>query len=201
MGKYEHLVHTFKKEETRWGDFVPPFQAYFRGDSCMPDAKFYTQYRPYMKEAYVDREPNFHAEEEYLCFIGYDLADPFGSFDAVIEIWIGKDIDNMEQHIITEPTIIRIPPYTWHCPLRYLKVNKPVYLESMLTKGRFGVFVRRFDENGRPYYPHSVAGKKMCILEPQKQCNVCGRCFKDYAQKEEAAQVKPWQIPGRTYAY
>lgn len=201
MGRYDHLIYPFQKEETKWGDFIPKYQAYFRGDSCLPGAKFYTQYRPYLKEAYVDREPNFHTDEEYLCFIGYDMADPFGSFDAEIELWIGSDIDNMERHIITEPTIVRIPPYMWHCPLRYTRVTKPVYLESMLTSGRFGVFVRRFDENGNAYYPHSNAGYKPCVLEAGKSCNVCGRCFKDIAAADDAAVIKPWQKPGIKYEY
>ncbi len=198
MGKYDHLIYQFKKEEnTHWGDFMPKYQAYFRGDACMPDAKFYTQYRPYMTEAFIDREPNFHAEEEYLSFIGYDMADPFGSFDAEMEFWIGNDIDNMEKHVITEPTIIRIPAFTWHCPLIFKKVNKPVYLETMLTKGRFGVFFRRFDENGNPYYTTGAVGFRACVYDVNKRCNLCGRCYKDLTIQENA----PWKKPGLTYAY
>ncbi len=131
----------------------------------------------------------------------YDMVDPFGSFDAEIELWIGEDIDDMERHIITEPAIVRIPPFTWHCPLRYVRVGKPVYLQSMLTSGRFGVFVRRFDENGNPCYLYSVAGHKPCVLEPGKQCSVCGRCFKSALERDDATERKPWQKPGRAYAY
>jgi hypothetical protein len=45
------------------------------------------------------------------------MVDPWGSFDAEIEFWIGNRLDKLEKYIITEPTIVRIPPYTWHCPL------------------------------------------------------------------------------------
>jgi hypothetical protein len=58
------------------GAFLPKHQAYFARDSCMPGAGFILSYRPYMKEAYVDREPNFHTEEEYLCFIATIWSTP-----------------------------------------------------------------------------------------------------------------------------
>ena len=126
MGRYDHLVHTFEKQYNHWGDFMPPYQAYFRGQDCMEGAEFYASYRCYMKEAFLDRETNIHTEEEHLCFMGYDMTDPFGSFDAEIELWIGKDPNHLEKHIITEPTIVRIPPFTWHCPLEFKRVTKPV---------------------------------------------------------------------------
>lgn len=82
----------------------------------MPDSNLYASYRTYMKDAFIDRYPNFHAEEEYLCFTGYDMLDPWGSFDAEIEFWIGEDLTKLEKHVFKEPTMIRIPPFTWHCP-------------------------------------------------------------------------------------
>ena len=65
MSKYDHLIHEFEKQYNYWGDFMPPYQAYFRGHDCMPDSSFYASYRCYMKEAFVDRSPNFHSEGEY----------------------------------------------------------------------------------------------------------------------------------------
>ena len=66
MGRFDHLVHTFEKQITHWGDFMPTVQAYFRGQDCMDGAEFYSPYRCYIKEAFLDRESNFHAEEELL---------------------------------------------------------------------------------------------------------------------------------------
>lgn len=180
MSKYQNLVHTFKKQQNFWpGAFMPAYQAYFRGHDCMPEANFYSSYRCYMAEAFIDRWPNFHSEEEYLCFTGYDMVDPWGSFDAEIEFWIGKDRSNMEQHIITEPTIIRIPPYMWHCPLEYRRVSKPVYLQVLQPRGKFGSFSPRTDETGRKYIVYNgLNGTKPCNLDKTKQCTVCGKCMK-----------------------
>ena len=179
MSKYSNLIHTFEKQQNFWGDFMPPYQAYFRGHDCMPESSFYSSYRCYMKEAYVDRWPNFHTEDEYLCFIGYDMADPWDSFDAEIEFWIGNDIKNMEQYIFTEPTIVRIPPYTWHCPLEYLRVSKPIYMQVIHPRGKFGAFFQRTDENGEPYIEYSGSnGHRQCSFDKSKQCTYCGKCWK-----------------------
>ncbi len=158
---------------------MPPYQAYFRGHDCMPDSNFYASYRCYMREAFVDRWPNFHTEEEYLCFIGYDMADPWGSWDAEIELWIGKDINDMEKHIITEPTIVRIPPYTWHCPLEYKRVGKPVYFEVLHTRGKFGIFAQKSGDDGGARLEYTGSGgNKPCVLDKSKQCTFCGKCWK-----------------------
>ena len=182
MGRFDHLVHTFEKQITHWGDFMPTVQAYFRGQDCMDGAEFYSPYRCYIKEAFLDRESNFHAEEELLSFVGYDMTDPFGSFDAEIEFWIGKDLNHMEKHIITEPTIVRIPPFTWHCPLEYKRVGKPVYLQVLGTRGKFGCFVFRQDMSPEGYhidYNGLAGASKKCVLNPEKPCTVCGKCMTD----------------------
>ncbi len=191
MGRYDHLVHTFEKQITHWGDFMPTVQAYFRGQDCMEGAEFYSPYRCYIKEAFLDRESNFHAEEELLSFVGYDMTDPFGSFDAEIEFWIGKDLNHMEKHLITEPTIVRIPPFTWHCPLEFKRVTKPVYFQVMLPRGQFGNIARRKDDEGNVFLQYTgLTGKRQCRYEPDKRCTVCGRCWKDGVARMEAEKAK-----------
>lgn len=185
-GAYDEMIHVFKKDPTKWGDFMPPYQAYFRGTDCMPNATLYTCYRPYMKDIFLDREANFHTEEEYLSFVGYDMTDPWGSFDAEIEFWIGKDLHDMERHVFTRPFIVRIPPYTWHCPLQFKNLKKPVYLQVLGTRGQFGVFMPDKEEDGRHGIRYSGAvGNKMCIYEPTKRCNVCGRCIMAAKKNED----------------
>ena len=179
MSKYDHLIYTFEKQYNHWGDFMPPYQAYFRGHDSMPDSSLYASYRCYMKEAFVDRVANFHSEEEYLCFTGYDMVDPWGSFDAEIEFWIGQSLDKLEKHMITEPTIVRIPPYYWHCPLEYKRVSKPVYLQVLGTRGKFGAYFQRVDEAGKVYIEYvGASGHKPCLFDKEKQCTFCGKCFK-----------------------
>ena len=188
MGKYDHLVHTFEKQYTHWGDFMPPYQAYFRGHDCMADSNIYTCYRCYMKEAFIDKYPNFHPEDEFLCFTGYDMNDPWGSFDAEIEFWIGPDPNHLEKHIITEPTMIRIPAFTWHCPLQYRRVGKPVYLQVLGLRGKFGFCQLKIDEPGVYDIEYAgSAGHRPCVLEPGKQCTFCGRCRK---QRDDSKDPK-----------
>lgn len=186
MGRYDKLIYTFEKQYTHWGDFMPPYQAYFRGWDCMEEANLYTCYRCYMKEAFIDKYPNFHPEDEFLCFTGYDMQDPWGSFDAEIEFWIGKTPNSLEKHIITEPTMIRIPAFTWHCPLQYLRVSKPVYLQVLGTRGKFGFCRLKINPDGS----HEIefagsAGNLPCVLEPGKQCVFCGRCRKMRSSEQE----------------
>jgi hypothetical protein len=178
MGRYDKLVYTFEKQYNYWGDFMPPYQAYFRGHDCMPDSSLYSSYRTYMKDCFIDRAPNFHAEEEYLCFTGYDMLDPWGSFDATIEFWIGEDMAHLEQHIFSEPTLIRIPPFTWHCPLEYHNVKKPVYLQVLGTRGKFGCGQLKFLPDGSHIIEYTgSSGHKPCKLDNTKQCTFCGRCM------------------------
>ena len=179
-GRYDHLVYTFEKQYNHWGDFMPPYQAYFRGHDCMPDSDIYTCYRAYMKETFIDKYPNFHPEEEYLCFTGYDLTDPWGSFDAEMEIWIGPAPNKLEKHIISKPTMVRIPPFTWHCPLQYLRVSKPVYLQVMGTHGKFGFCMLKLSPEGTYEIEYAgSAGHRPCVLEEGKQCTFCGKCRKN----------------------
>ena len=178
-GRFSNLVYTFEKQYTHWGDFMPPYQAYFRGHDCMPDSDIYTCFRPYLKEAFIDKYPNFHPEEEYLCFTGYDMTDPWGSFDAEMEFWIGPEPNKLEKHIISAPTMVRIPPFTWHCPLQYLRVGKPVYLQVLGTHGKFGFGQLRFNADGTYEIEYAGSGgHRPCVLEEGKQCTFCGKCMK-----------------------
>lgn len=72
-----------------------------------------------------------HPNHELLCFIGGDPTN-INDFDAEISICLG---DELEEHIITSPTIVSIPPNMKHCPLVVRKCNKPiVFLEISTTK-------------------------------------------------------------------
>ena len=171
MSKYNHLIHTFQP------DHIPPHQAYFRGHDCMPDSNFYSNYRCYMKESFIDRWPTIHTEEELLCWVGYDMVDPWGSFDAEIEFWIGEDRNKMQQYIITEPTIVRVPAYMWHCPLEYRRVGKPVYFQLIIQNGKFGTYTQKIDENGRKFITYSgFSVKRQCVYDSTKPCTFCGKC-------------------------
>ena len=72
-----------------------------------------------------------HDNHELLCFLGGDPTD-INDFDAEISICLG---DELEEYIITSPSIVSIPPGLKHCPLVVRKCSKPfVFLEISTTK-------------------------------------------------------------------
>ena len=52
-------------------------------------------------------------------------------FDAEVEFTFGKE---KEKHIINSPTVVVVPPGMYHCPLNFVKVDKPFYcLRTAMT--------------------------------------------------------------------
>ena len=95
MGKYDQLFFEFKPQETNWGDWCHSPQAYFRGDKDIPDSNLNVGFQVIKAPVYMEREPHFHREEEYLFFMGAKLPDVFSSFDAEIELYVGKSLDEI----------------------------------------------------------------------------------------------------------
>jgi hypothetical protein len=82
--------------------------------------------KPYMFHAPTHKHPF----TEYFYFFGSNPMD-MKEFDAEVEFSFGEE---NEKHVITEPTVVVIPPGVYHCPLNYTKVNKPFYcLELFMT--------------------------------------------------------------------
>lgn len=76
------------------------------------------------------KDPHAHDFDQFLHFYS---ADPMHmkEFDAVVEIYLGEEL---EKHVITEPTVLHIPKDTIHCPLEFKVVNKPViFMNVALT--------------------------------------------------------------------
>ncbi|MFC1948145.1 hypothetical protein ACFLXY_09530 [Chloroflexota bacterium] len=65
--------------------------------------------------------PHTHRDSEVLVALGTDMDNP-RKLNAVMEICMGPE---MESHIITESTIVYIPPEFIHCPFRILSVERP----------------------------------------------------------------------------
>jgi mannose-6-phosphate isomerase-like protein (cupin superfamily) len=79
----------------------------------------------------VGKEPHKHDFHQILCFVGGD-PNNIHDFGAEIEVCLGEE---MEKHLITTNAAITIPPGVYHCPINFLKVDKPVvFLEVMLVK-------------------------------------------------------------------
>jgi hypothetical protein len=78
----------------------------------------------------VGGEPHKHDFHQILCFVGGD-PNNIRDFGAEIEVCLGEE---MEKHIITSNAAVTIPPGLYHCPINFIKVDKPVvFLEVMLV--------------------------------------------------------------------
>jgi hypothetical protein len=162
MGQYDWLFYKFPKVETRPGGMLPPVEAYFRGASCIPGSQIYAPYRAYMRAGVIEPEPHFHRDEEYLAFVGHDLRDAFESFDAVVELYMGENIDDMEKIVIDKPTMIRVPRFFWHGPIEIKRLGKPLFFQPVLFNGRYYAIRRRYDKNGGEYYDTVCEGLTPC---------------------------------------
>ncbi len=87
-----------------------------------------------------DRVPHSHRFDEFLCFLGGNLANMF-DFDATIELYMGEE---QELHLIERPTVVYIPAGLVHTPLAFKRVAKPVLFQPVpLTPAYYS----RFDQN------------------------------------------------------
>ena len=84
-------------------------------------------------------DSHFHqGVDEYIFFLGADPMNIF-DFDAEIEFFIGDDPDHMESKVITKPTVVRLPPNVWHCPIKFRKMKKPLIFQAAFMSGTWGL--------------------------------------------------------------
>jgi len=122
--------------------------------------------------------------EEYIYFMGADPMNIF-DFDAEIEFFFGDDPDHLESKIITKPTVVRIPANTWHCPILFRNVKKPLIFQAAFLSGTWGT-INKSKELKPPagslfgneaIYTYNGDNVRMCRFNKQKRCNICGKCF------------------------
>lgn len=143
-----------------------------RGACQLAGAKAYISGGLIREPVFLDPYPHKHEADEYLAFLG-PPTDRF-DFRAHIEFTMGLEED-AELYEIDEPTIVRIPAGTWHCPLNFIRVDSPIFFQVALLQGAFGGTYRMPDGEKELWYN----GLINCILEPDKPCTTCQRCL-DY---------------------
>ena len=75
--------------------------------------------------------PHNHPFSEMLCFFGGDPAHVY-DLGGEVEITLG---DEEEKHVITQATIVTIPPNLRHCPIVFTRVDRPmVFLEISMVR-------------------------------------------------------------------
>ena len=112
----------------------------------------------------------------------------FFSFDAEIDVWIGEDPENLEMYTIKEPTIIRVPPKLYHCPVNFRKINpeKPIVFSAVYLDGDWSKINRRVNAEGREEFTYDGAGIRRCVMDRSKECIYCGKCFSKAMKDQEA---------------
>lgn len=176
---YEKLVFPFPQEineivpEGGDPDYIINPQAYFRGASQIPGAKFNVGFQIFVKPFFLDRLPHFHDGEEYLIFLGGTFPNVF-DWDAEIEFTLGQVGVDAEVYKITQPTIIRVPAGVWHCPLNFKRVDKPVFFQAALMEEVFGA---NFYTPTAKIQKMRYNGPGQCKYDAAKKCDTCGKCF------------------------
>lgn len=109
------------------GLFVPSTRHLksFGGDISV-DCIFITSPRPMITQ------PHEHEFPQYLHFFSSNPEDA-KEFDAVIEITLGGE----EKHVITQPTVVHVPPGLLHGPLTFVTINKPVLFVDIAVTGSY----------------------------------------------------------------
>jgi len=97
-------------------------------------------------------------------------------FDAEIDFYIGEHRDEMELYKITKPTVVRIPPTMWHCPIYFRKMNKPLIFQAAWQAGCWGTISRAKLESGELIYTYSGDNVRFCRFKPGQRCTICGKC-------------------------
>ncbi|NLV50776.1 MAG: hypothetical protein GXY20_08825 [Clostridiales bacterium] len=193
--KYNSMFFELKPQYTEWGSWCHSPQLYFRGSDQIPGARYNVGWQIFtdVPTGWAEKWPHFHREEEYLVFINADLFH-CEEFDAEIVLWMGEDVDNMEKHVITRPTIVRIPGSMWHCPLEFIRIGKPILFQAAYLDGTCGRVSRIDDEEGSAkfvYMGNEINSRRSCRLEPGKKCTMCGKCTRLAYEEQLKKESKP----------
>jgi hypothetical protein len=191
VGKFADLIFTIPKEIHNWYGFVSP-RGFFRGTTMMPKSKLYMDFSAVTKELVMEVPHTHHAVDEYLVFTGADMNN-FFEFDAEVDVWLGEDAERMELFTLTEPTIIRVPPNLYHCPVHFRRITKPIVFSAVYLDGNWSKINRHVNAEGREEFTYDGAGIRRCVLDRSKECVFCGKCFT--AMKDESAGEAAIDLP------
>ena len=178
--KFGKLVFNFPMEENEVvfagdpEDYVVHPQAYFRGARQIPGSDFNCSFQIFVKPYFLDRVQHRHPTDEYLIFLGANSTNVF-DWDAHIEFTLGKG-DEAETYIIDKPTIIRVPAMTYHCPLKFKEINKPVMFLAACMMPMFGGIYDMPDGSTQDMYYN---GPLPCKYDEKKKCDSCGKCLQE----------------------
>lgn len=129
--KYERCFYWFQPVDA---DVAEP-QTSFLGNSQIPGASYYVSYRLIREACVPEPYPHRHEADEYLVF-GTETMNG-RDWDAEVAVTIGRGAD-AETFVINRPATVFIPAGTWHGPVDFRRVGKPVFYQPSLMQPGFG---------------------------------------------------------------
>jgi hypothetical protein len=133
--KYEKYVATNIIEENKHKGVLGPTHMWARGKDVWDGAPYCVGMR-YHAESYEGLPiPHLHNYDKIFVFLGSNPKD-MSEFDAEIHMSMGEE---QEKYVITKPTAFYIPKGLIHCPLTWVKVNKPVMFTEICMTPTYSV--------------------------------------------------------------
>ena len=118
MGVYDKWFYTDVIKQGKFGDRV----IFYAGDHVGMDKNLSVLWNCITEPFLMVNDPHTHDFDQYLHFYSADSLH-VADFQAEVEMTLGEE---MEKHVITQPTVLHIPANTLHCPLNFKTVTKPV---------------------------------------------------------------------------
>jgi hypothetical protein len=135
----KYFLNELTPEEREKGFGAQSMFPIYSDDDIIKGSLFFTAL--YMGESatkIAGHGPHTHSHPEILVALGTDPEHPH-ELGGEFELYMGEE---MEKHVIDEPTLIYIPGRTLHCPFKVTKVTRPFlfidlqYGEKLSEKAR-----------------------------------------------------------------
>ena len=186
-GKYDQYFYEYPVEWHSFGDMYANPRGKFKDITQMPGARFFGGFSVALKPNPMEVPHIHHANDEYLWFIGSNLADVF-DYDGEVELMMGWDPDHMEKLVLTKPCVVRVPAGMWHCPILFKRTDKPIAFFPLYPDGDWSKILRRKRPDGTDEYLFEAASLRKCVYDDSKYCVYCAKCYHDTSLKKRGGQ-------------
>ncbi len=138
VGKYKDCIVELRKDYHKLGDAVMNPRCVFKGKEDMPNTGLQFSFNIITEPCKLgDDEPVSNGQiAEFLWFSGTDVVKPWDSFDAEIEIMLGKDPYQMEAVNFDKPGVVAVPAGMWRGAVTVRRLGKPVCFIPYYTQDK-----------------------------------------------------------------
>ena len=98
----------------------------------------------------MEQTPHSHEYDQCAHFYGGDLND-VEDFQAEVWFYLGEE---GEKQVITRPTVVYIPKGLMHCPLTFVRVDKPIVFQNVCFTDEY---LKTMDD-GKQVYVRAIDG-------------------------------------------